>query len=97
TQQLKLYERIIKEGLSVRKVEELAKKMRDEEPQPKQKSEPTHDFDILKNHLTAKFNTPVTFSCDRSGKGKITFSFKNEGELERLITIFDGINQSDNN
>lgn len=97
TQQLKLYERIIKDGLSVRKVEELAKKMKEEEPQSKPKSEPTHDFDLLKNHLTSKFNTPVTFSCDRSGKGKITFSFKNEGELERLITIFDGINQSDNN
>ncbi len=96
TLQLKLYERIIKEGLSVRKVEELAKKMREEEPEKPRKSEPSQDFDLLKNHLSAKFKAPVSFSCDRSGKGKITFSFKNENELERLITIFDGIKQSDN-
>ncbi|MDE7452312.1 MAG: chromosome partitioning protein ParB, partial [Paramuribaculum sp.] len=97
THQLKLYERIIKEGLSVRKVEELAKKMGEEEPKQKKQSEPTHDFDILQEHLSSKFSTPVSFNCDRSGKGKITFSFKNESELERLITIFDGINQSNTN
>ena len=92
THQLKLYERIIKEGLSVRKVEELAKKMGEDEPKQKKQSEPAHDFDILQEHLSSKFSTPVSFNCDRSGKGKITFSFKNESELERLITIFDGIN-----
>lgn len=98
TLQLKLYERIIKEGLSVRKVEELAKSMKEGDvSQPKAKPEPNHDFDILRDHLTSKFQTPVSFSCDRSGKGKITFNFKNENELERLITIFDGINQIDTN
>lgn len=95
TLQLKLYERIIKEGLSVRKVEELAKSMREEKPEKPQREDPTHDFDLLKNHLTAKFKTPVAFACDRNGKGKITFSFKNEDELDRLIRIFDEIKQSD--
>ena len=64
TLQLKLYERIIKEGLSVRKVEELAKSMREEKPEKPQREDSTHDFDLLKNHLTAKFKTlwllPVT-------------------------------------
>ncbi len=95
TLQLKLYERIIKEGLSVRKVEELAKSMREEKPEKPQRENTTHDFDLLKNHLTAKFKTPVAFACDRNGKGKITFSFKNEDELDRLIRIFDEIKQSD--
>ena len=95
TLQLKLYERIIKEGLSVRKVEELAKSMREEKPEKPQREDSTHDFDLLKNHLTAKFKTPVAFACDRNGKGKITFSFKNEDELDRLIRIFDEIKQSD--
>lgn len=95
TLQLKLYERIIKEGLSVRKVEELAKAMREEKPEKPAREDSAHDFDLLRNHLSAKFKTPVAFACDRSGKGKITFSFKNEDELDRLIRIFDEIKQSD--
>ncbi len=98
TLQLRLYNRILREGLSVRRVEELAKQMREASPdKEKATASPslTRDFDILKQHLSAKFQTPVQFSCDPSGKGKITFSFKNEDQLERLITIFDRINQHD--
>lgn len=97
--QLKIYELAVKEGLSVRKVEELVKKYRET---PAEKSDDgsrkpvfsTKDFDILRNHLSQRFGTRVGFSCDRAGKGKITFQFKNEAELERLITIFDTANSS---
>ncbi len=99
--QLKLYNRIIKEGLSVRKVEELAKEYREQSDgaaSPKKKnggSANNKDYDILGEHLSQRFNTPVAFSCNNSGKGKITFTFSNESELERLITIFDGIKNAD--
>ncbi len=99
--QLKLYNEIIKHGLSVRKVEELAKAYQKaaeegEGAAPKVSSRMTNrDFDILKKHLQASFKTPVQFACDASGKGKITFPFKNEEELERLITIFDTIKHQD--
>lgn len=95
--QLRLYNETIAQGLSVRKVEELAKAYQaaaekgELQAIQKPKSTPNHDFDLLKNHLTAAFKIPVHFSCDRSGRGKITFPFKNEAELERLITIFDTI------
>ncbi len=98
--QLKIYELAVKEGLSVRKVEELVKKYREnpaEEKSPADDRKPafsTKDFDILRNHLSQRFGTRVGFSCDRAGKGKITFQFKNEAELERLITIFDTANSS---
>ncbi len=98
--QLKIYELAVKEGLSVRKVEELVKKYREnpaEENSPADDRKPafsTKDFDILRNHLSQRFGTRVGFSCDRAGKGKITFQFKNEAELERLITIFDTANSS---
>lgn len=101
--QLKLYNQIVKEGLSVRKVEELAKSYRDNAGEPadagtksQPKSQPNHDFDILRDHLSRRFSTPVQFSCDKSGKGKITFTFKNEGELDRLITIFDELKPQHN-
>lgn len=92
--QLKLYNQIVKEGLSVRKVEELAKAYANGEldsvakPEAK-KREKSNDFDILRRQLSAAFNSPVRFSCDRNGKGSITFPFKNQDELAKLITIFD--------
>lgn len=102
--QLKLYNEIIKNGLSVRKVEELARaynKAEEEELEAVPTKSPakkysSSDFDILKKHLSTAFKTPVQFSCDNNGKGKITFTFKNEDELERLITIFDAVKLQDN-
>ena len=100
--QLKLYNEIIKQGLSVRKVEELAKAYQAAEENgemPSRQSKPTmsnKDFDILKKHLSASFRTPVQFTCNPQGRGKITFPFKNEDELAQLIAIFDTIKHSDN-
>ena len=47
------------------------------------------DYKILQQHLSSSFGVPVKFSCDVAGKGKITFPFKTEAELEKIITIFD--------
>ena len=100
--QLKLYNEIIKNGLSVRKVEELARSYNQANNEKNTDSKPaknkfsSSDFDILKKHLSKTFKTPVQFSCDNNGKGKITFPFKNEDELERLITIFDALKLQDN-
>lgn len=95
TLQLRLYNRIVKEGLSVRKVEELVKAMRSENSDPmaakESKKSSSAEFDLLGTHMSQRFNTPVSFTCNKSGRGKITFSFRNESELERLIAIFDGI------
>ncbi|MDE5810826.1 MAG: ParB/RepB/Spo0J family partition protein [Muribaculaceae bacterium] len=93
--QLKLYNEILKNDLSVRRVEELAKAYNNAEtnevkPATKQSSA-NRDFDILRKHLSQSFGTKVQFSCDRSGKGKITFPFKNDDELAKLITIFDSL------
>lgn len=99
--QLKLYNEILRDGLSVRKVEELAKLYRQgeinpEKPQPETsvaapRRFSSSDFNILKQHLSAAFNTPVQFSCDKSGKGRISFPFKDDDELERLIALFDNM------
>ena len=95
--QLKLYNEILKHGLSVRRVEELAKAYEKGEIPPSKPAKPaksryaSSDFDLLKKHLSATFHTEVKFTCDSSGKGKITFPFSSDDELERLITIFDTI------
>ena len=91
--QLKLYNEIIKRGLSVRQVEELAKQYNGHEPETGGKAPRnqgiSEEYELLKNHLSQSFHTQVQFTCNRQGRGKITFPFKNEQELERLISIFD--------
>lgn len=97
--QLKLYNETLKKGLSVRQVEQLAKRYQEiikkgEEPQ--QGSSNRHnsdDFSILTNHLSKAFGVPVKFTCDASGKGKITFAFTSDEELDKIITIFDRLKE----
>ena len=92
TMQLKLYNEILKKGLSVRQVEQRAKEMNAEgstEPKAPAKKVNNADYDVLKQHLSKSFGVAVSFACNKDGKGKISFPFKNEEELERIIRIFD--------
>lgn len=91
--QLKLYNQILAQDLSVRRVEELVRKTREQQPETGKKNAPASNpnYDILRNHLSKCFNTPVSFSCNKDGRGKITFSFNSDDDLERLIAIFDKI------
>ena len=92
--QLRLYNNILKDGLSVRKVEEIARKWNAEAPdaEPKAKTpKPKQKFDILEKHLSQRFNAPVGVKYDSRGVGHITFNFRNDDELEKLIRIFDAI------
>ena len=94
TQQLRLYNEILKKGLSVRQVEQRAKEINEESangdaPKPGKEKSRSSEFDVLKKHLSKSFGVPVNMSCSANGKGKITFQFSNEAELERIITLFD--------
>ena len=98
--QLKLYNEIIKKGLSVRQVEALVKQWQEAEekgdnPTVAPKRLKNSDYGMLKKHLSQAFKTKVQFSCSPSGKGKITFPFDNEAELEKLICIFDKLKESE--
>ena len=65
----------------------------DERAQQEGTSRPINikDYEILQRHLASAFGVPVKFSCDKSGKGKITFPFADEAQLERIISIFDSL------
>ncbi len=94
TQQLRLYNEILKKGLSVRQVEQRAKEINEESangdaPKPGKERSRSSEFDVLKKHLSKSFGVPVNMSCSANGKGKITFQFSNEAELERIIALFD--------
>lgn len=96
--QLKLYGEILDQGLSVRRVEELAKAYSAAAAAGKSApdSKPANakaagEFEQLKRHLSAAFHTRVQFTCNKDGKGKITFPFANDRELEQLLALFDSI------
>ncbi len=98
SQQLKLYNEIVSKGLSVRQVEQLAKQYNAESSggdgqQGGQPSRPGKDYRFLQRHLTSTFGVPVKFTCDTNGRGRISFPFKTEAELERIITIFDQLKE----
>ena len=61
--QLKLYNEILKQGLSVRRVEELAKAYENgalAQPAPQRSAMRQSDYDVLKRHLSATFRTPCS-------------------------------------
>ena len=93
--QLNLYNKIIREGLSVRRVEAIVKteianlSNKNKPEKPVQKT--ANDFDALKKHLSRFFDTPVDFKYSKTGKGKITIPFSSNEDLERIIAIFDVI------
>ena len=94
--QLELYNRILKEGLSVRKVEAVVKEETQEtKTKNNNKAKPVQrtsdEFDALKHHLSRFFDAQVDFKYSKSGKGKITIPFNSNEDLERIIGIFDVI------
>ncbi|MGI6220226.1 MAG: ParB/RepB/Spo0J family partition protein [Bacteroidaceae bacterium] len=102
--QMKLYNDILHEKYSVRKVEELVKGLNAGESlatlkkqtaaKPKSTSDKAHaDFALLREHLASYFQTPVQLTCNAQGKGKITLAFENEQDLERIIALFDKLKE----
>lgn len=100
--QLKLYNQILEEELSVRGVEALVRNYSEASKSTKSdkaagrkrtkaKNADDNIFDALKQHLSEYFKTDVQFSYNKSGKGKITIPFASAEELERLIVIFDSM------
>ena len=93
--QVKLYNEIVKEGYSVRKVEEIVKELTQPLAQDgaangiqKQQLLPS-EYKILKQQLSKFFQTKVQLTCSPKGSGKISISFKNEEELERSVGMLD--------
>lgn len=90
--QIKLFKEILKNGYSVRKVEELVKQLKEVgtgNSKVVAKAQLPEGFDLLRKRLSSFFNTKVQLSCSPKGKGKISIPFANEGELERIMNMFD--------
>ncbi|MBP6527062.1 MAG: ParB/RepB/Spo0J family partition protein [Prevotella sp.] len=93
--QIKLFKEILKNGYSVRKVEELVQALKNGEDIESSKkkiiarSQLPEEFNELKTRLASFLNTKVQMTCSQKGKGKISIPFANEEELERIMNVFD--------
>lgn len=98
-QQLKLYNRIIKEGLSVRSVEEIARRCGENQERNGEnlttwdKSQEKSQITSMQKSLSERFKLPVKINRKNDGKGTVTFSFSDIKQLEDLIQL---LNQAGN-
>lgn len=95
--QLKLFNEVVKNGYSVRKVEEIVQAINNGETVKTgnhhlaiHKTLPK-EYDILKQRLADFFKSNVQMTISPSGKGRITIPFNSQEDLTRLMQQFDKI------
>ena len=97
--QIKLFREIQKHGYSVRKVEELAQKLKNgEDIQSGKKTITTkaampEEVTRIRQRLSDFLDTKVQMTCSPKGKGKISIPFANEEELARIMAAFDKLKE----
>lgn len=97
SQQIQVFREILKHNYSVRKVEEIVNSLKNGQDVTtatktlKAKTSLSEEYETLRSRIAEKLGSKVQMSCNDKGKGKITISFANEEELEKLITNLDRI------
>ena len=97
--QLQVFKEIVKNGWSVRKVEEMVQHLKngdDLESGKKKiqsKAKMPEEYGILRDRLSGFLNTKVQLSCSSKGKGKISIPFNDEKDLERIMELFDKLKE----
>lgn len=90
--QLEIYHNILKNDLSVRKVEEIVRKLgtpSENESQIRQVEVSLKEYETLRNHLADFFKAEVELKRNNKGNGKIVIPFKSDEDLERILAILD--------
>ncbi len=97
--QLQLFREIVKNGWSVRKVEQMVQHLKsgdDIESGKKKiqaKSQLPEGFGVLRDRLSGFLNTRVQLTCSSKGRGKISIPFESEEDLERIMSVFDKLKE----
>ena len=92
--QLYIFDMIIKENLSVRKVEDLVRESKEAQINTPDKSKkPTNSLSASQKKMTSGLkellDTKVNLKANNKGGGNIVISFKSESDLERIMKIID--------
>lgn len=91
--QISLVKDIIEKDLSVRQVEQIVNRLKEEEkPQTKNKTtkKTLPEFHkTKKENLIKKLDTQIEITRSQRGKGAITISFKNDEDFQRIISLLE--------
>jgi ParB family chromosome partitioning protein len=87
--QLAVFQRTLKENLSVRQVEELARLVADDKQKVKATDSSSDNPHLLslKSRLTSYFGTKVSLRADKNNKGEIRIPFMSAEDLERILEL----------
>lgn len=95
--QIRAYNEIVSQGLSVHKVEEMVRELAEGGAVKTsggskikgRNAKLNEEYGILKESLSNFFQTRVQLTCSETGKGKIVIPFSSEKDMERIIEILD--------
>lgn len=94
--QIEIYQKIIKDDLSVRRVEELVRRNNNARG-PRQSTEKQGDqvpeYTELKDQLSRFFGTEVDFRRSNKGSGRIVIPFASDQDLEKILSLLDRMNE----
>jgi len=94
--QVMVYRQVVKYDFSVRKTEDIVRKLsateEDVTSDSKKDTTMTDQFNDLKKHLGKYFSSNIGLKINDQYKGKIEIPFKDSKDLERIIGIFDRLN-----
>lgn len=88
-EQLKLFEKIVNEQLSVRQVEALVKGITPQKPKPATKNYLTSDLEHRRNFIADRLSNKVELKRSRTGTGKLIINFKNDEDLNRILSLLE--------
>jgi ParB family chromosome partitioning protein len=89
---LNIFDQIVKNDLSVRKVEEMVRELMkgdENKKKDKKKEELPSEYEALRQQLSNFFKTNIQFSRGNNGKGKIVIPFRSDDELEKIVNVLD--------
>jgi ParB family chromosome partitioning protein len=88
--QLSIYHKIIKEDLSVRKVEELVRNWQDKPLKDKdKKTEVPYEIKQVQDKLSSHFGTRVQVKHGKNNKGEIKIPYLSNDDLTRILEILE--------
>lgn len=94
--QVMVYRQVVKYDFSVRKTEDIVRKLSATEEEAtsasKKDTTMTDQFNDLKKHLGKYFSSNIGLKINDQYKGKIEIPFNDSKDLERIIGIFDRLN-----
>lgn len=85
--QLEIYEKAIKNNLSSHAVEAMVKEALEGGKKKREKKTLAPEYAEMRDRIQSQLNNKVELSCNNKGKGKISISFSNADELNKIIKL----------